>query len=98
MVALSWTTLPETPSHSSTDSNTRAPVPGERRNHYSRILWEVPKPGEDVGESVDVDHEENEDVGKGSHKKKAERMWSTGLEVDQGKMSITGEGCDPWER
>lgn len=70
----------------------RAPGPGERSNYYSWLLWVVPAPGEDVDKKVDVDHEENKDVGMGKHKKTERRQdVAVRLDVDQGERSITGE-------
>lgn len=70
----------------------RAPGPRERSNYYSWLLRAVPMTGEDVDKKVDVDHEENKDVGLGKHKKTKHRQdVAVKLDVDQEEMSITGK-------
>lgn len=69
----------------------RSPVLWERSNYYSRFLWKggcglAPKLGEDAGEKVDADPEENEDVGRGCG-----CQTGCGPEKDD-----HGEGCGPW--
>lgn len=50
------------------------------------------KAGGAIGENADVDHREDEGMAMGTHKKTERREdMAVRLDVDQGKMSITGK-------
>lgn len=91
LVSLSWKTLPGSQSQFSADSNPEITCAEGKAQLLQQVSLEggcglAPKLREDAGEKVDVDHEENEDVGRGCGCR-------TGCRPEKDDHR---EGCGPW--